>query len=27
MIKRIILFADVHGNITGLENIMDEVKK
>lgn len=27
MSKRIILFSDVHGNITGLEVIMNEVKK
>lgn len=27
MIKRIVLFADVHGNITGLEAIIKEVKK
>lgn len=25
--NRIVLFADVHGNITGLEAIMNEVKK
>lgn len=27
MVKRIVLFADVHGNITGLEAIMKEVQK
>ena len=27
MSKRIVLFSDVHGNITGLEAIMNEVKK
>lgn len=27
MTKRIVLFSDVHGNITGLEEIMREVKK
>ena len=25
--KRIVLFSDVHGNITGLEEVMKEVKK
>lgn len=27
MTKRIVLFSDVHGNITGLEEVMKEVKK
>ncbi len=27
MVKRVVLFADVHGNITGLEEVMKAVKK
>lgn len=27
MTKRIVLFSDVHGNITGLEEVLKEVKK